>query len=315
MQKTNRFDGCGEHLEPDQEGGKRMQNALTVDVEDWYMTNGLDIDPSRWHEFEERVVPNTLELLELFEAYGVKATFFILGCVAERYPSLVEQIARKGHEIGSHGGWHRLLTTLTLDQFREDLRYSKRVLENISGRIVRLYRAPSWSVVPERYEVLRILKEEGFDCDSSMQPFRTPISGAFGTPHEPFEPVLGGKLVGVVEFPPTVLKLASVTIPFSGGFYLRAVPYPIVQFALKRVNRTRPGMIYVHPWEIDPDPPRIQASAFIRFIQYYRLAGTKRKLERLLKDFSFAPLGSLLHDRPYPHFSLDTIPYQGEAGK
>lgn len=281
-----------------------MQNAITVDVEDWYMTNGLNIDPSKWPEYEDRVVPSTIKLLELFGKYRIRGTFFILGCVAEKHPDLVRRIASEGHEIGSHGGWHRLLTTMTLDEFREDLRYSKRILEQISGHHVRLFRAPSWSVVPKSYGIFRVLKEEGFICDSSMQPFRTPLSGTFGTPHAPFEPVLDGDSVGLVEFPPSVTNYCGITLPFSGGFYLRAMPYPIIRWALGRVNRTRPGMIYIHPWEVDPEQPSVRASAFVRIIQRYKLRSTYPKLERLLQEFRFVPLGQLLGKIEYPKHAL-----------
>lgn len=281
-----------------------MQNALTVDLEDWYMTSGLDIAPSRWHEYEDRVVQNTQILLKLFDRHRVKGTFFVLGCIAEKYPELVREIVIHGHEIGSHGGWHRLLTSQTIEQFREDLRYSKRVLEEVSGQTIRLYRAPSWSLEPSRYEALRILEEEGFVCDSSIQPFWTPLSGVRGAPHMPFQPVLDERTLGLVEFPPTVARVAGMTMPFSGGFYLRAMPYPIVRWALKRINRTRPGMIYLHPWEIDPNLPKIKTSLSVTLVQYYGLSSMKPKLERLLDAFEFVPLGHILEKIDYPRIPL-----------
>jgi polysaccharide deacetylase family protein (PEP-CTERM system associated) len=283
-----------------------MRNALTVDVEDWYMTNGLDIDPSEWHRFEDRVVPNTTVLLDLFDRYNVKGTFFVLGCVAQKHPQLVEEIARRGHEIGSHGGWHRLVTTQTLEQFREDLRFSKQTLEGITGQRIELYRAPSWSIAPSRFGALKILAEEGFVCDSSMQPFQTPLSGIAGAPVKPFRPVLDGEPLGLTEFPPTVAEVGGMKVPFSGGFYLRAVPYPLIKWALKRVNRTRSGMIYVHPWEVDTQQPKIKTSAFIRVIQYYGLTMTERKLDRLLRDFAFEPLGGLISGQSYAPHPLHT---------
>ena len=281
-----------------------MLNAVTVDVEDWYMTNGLDIDPSEWHKYEDRVVRNTTTLLDLFDRYAVKGTFFILGCVAERHPRLVKEIADRGHEIGSHGYWHRLVTSQTLDHFRHDVRSSKEILERITGRRVELYRAPSWSISPERFHALKILAEEGFVCDSSMQPFQTPLSGISGAPKTPFTPVLDGESLGLSEFPPTVTELAGMSIPFSGGFYLRAVPYQLVKWALNRVNKVRPGMIYIHPWEVDTAQPRAKTSAFIRTIQYYGLNGTKGKLERLFRDFSFRPLGEIINGESYPPHRL-----------
>lgn len=281
-----------------------MLNALTVDVEDWYMTNGLDIDPSEWHKYEDRVVRNTTTLLDLFDQYAVKGTFFILGCVAEKHPALIEEIAERGHEIGSHGYWHRLVTSQTLDQFRQDIRSSKDILERLTGRKVELYRAPSWSISPDRYGALKILSEEGFVCDSSMQPFQTPLSGIAGAPKTPFRPALDGEPLGISEFPPTVTELAGMSVPFSGGFYLRAVPYPLVKWALNRVNKTRPGMIYIHPWEIDTAQPRAKTSVFIRTIQYYGLNGTKEKLERLFREFSFRPLGEIINGQSYPPHQL-----------
>lgn len=282
-----------------------MDNALTVDVEDWYMTNGLDIDPAEWPKYEDRVAASTSVLLGLLDRYRARGTFFVLGCVAERHPELVKDIAARGHEIGSHGYWHRLVTRQTLDEFRQDVRLSKETLERIVSREVRFYRAPSWSIAPNRYEALRILAEEGFVCDSSLQPFRTPLSGVSGSPKAPFAPVLDGEALGLTEFPPTVAELAGASVPFSGGFYLRAMPYPFVRWALRQVNRTRPGMIYVHPWELDPEQPRVKTSMFVRTIQYYGLGGTSRKLERLLRDFRFRPLGEIVEELgSFPPHSL-----------
>ncbi|WP_336787921.1 DUF3473 domain-containing protein [Paenibacillus sp. MMO-177] len=291
-----------------------MRNALTVDVEDWYMTNGLNIPPSEWHRYDDRVVGSTTGLLDLFDRYKVKGTFFILGSVAQRHPGLIEDIARRGHEIASHGYWHQLVTSQSLEAFREDVRDSKEILERITGRTVTLYRAPSWSMEPERYEALNILAEQGFVCDSSMQPFRTPLSGIAGAPHQPFTPLLNDMETGVIEFPPSVTEVAGMTVPFSGGFYLRAIPYAFVKWALSRVNKTRPGMIYIHPWEIDPGQPRVQTSAFIKLIQYYGLNGTVSKLEQLLNDFSFQPLGEVIRSHTnYPKHRLYTPGYKQAA--
>ncbi|MET3267732.1 UNVERIFIED_CONTAM: polysaccharide deacetylase family protein (PEP-CTERM system associated) [Paenibacillus phyllosphaerae] len=283
-----------------------MDNALTVDVEDYYMTNGLAIPPAQWSRYEDRIVGSTMGLLDLFAEYRVRGTFFVLGCVAERHPELVREIARRGHEIGSHGTWHQLVNEQSLEEFRADIRASKSILETITGMSVRLYRAPSWSIGPGRYEALRILAEEGFSCDSSIQPFHTPLSGVAGAPVAPFRPVVDGLPADLVEFPPSVTKVGGVTVPFSGGFYLRATPYSFVKWALKRVNKARPGMIYVHPWEIDASQPRLPANPLIRFVQYYGLGDTKKKLRRLLEDFSFRPLGEILQGQHYKPELLHT---------
>ncbi|MBL0389009.1 DUF3473 domain-containing protein [Tumebacillus sp. ITR2] len=282
-----------------------MRNALTVDVEDWYMTSDFSFDVSTWNQYEDRVVGSTMLLVELFDHYKVQGTFFILGCVAERHPELVEAIARRGHEIASHGGWHQMINRMSLEEFRDDLRYSKQVLEGITGKSVRLFRAPSWSITPDRYEALRILAEEGFHVDSSLQPFRTPLSGVSGSPHTPFQPVLNDETLSLLEFPPTVLKKAGMTIPFCGGFYLRTLPTWFLIWALRQVNAERSGLIYVHPWEFDPEQPRLDAAPHIKFIHYYGLNGTMKKLERLLQTFQFTTLGEIIGLQPnYPPVAL-----------
>lgn len=281
-----------------------MINALTVDVEDWYQTSDFNFDLSDWPGFEDRVVGSTMELLELFDRYRVQGTFFVLGCVAEKHPGLIREIVNRGHEIGSHGGWHRLVTSMTPEQFRADVRYSKQLLEDITGKKVEFYRAPSWSIVPKCYEAFRILNEEGLVCDSSLQPFRTPLSGVSGTPHLPFYPVLSGSELNLLEFPSCVLKMGSLTLPFSGGLYMRTLPYSIIKWALKRVNRERPGMIYVHPWEIDTGQPRLKAAPLVRLAHYHNLGTMKVKLEKLLQDFRFAPLSAVIHGKDYPAMEL-----------
>ncbi|WP_186446013.1 XrtA system polysaccharide deacetylase [Paenibacillus cremeus] len=279
---------------------------MTVDVEDWYQTSDFKIDPSEWHTYEDRVVNNTMNLLELFDRYQVKGTFFTLGCVAEKHPGLIREIVKEGHEIASHGGWHRLVTGMTRDQFREDVRSSKRLLEDISGQQVVFFRAPSWSIAPECYDVLRILEEEGYLCDSSLQPFQTPLSGVTGAPHTPFYPVLGGKKLELLEFPSCVLKTSGITVPFSGGLYLRTLPYAMIRWALNKVNTTRPGMIYVHPWEIDTTQPRIKSSLFARLTHYHNLGSTMPKLEKLLQEFSFKPLSEIIEEKSYAGVALTT---------
>lgn len=280
-------------------------NAMTVDVEDWYMTNGLNVPRSAWHSCEDRIVPSTMRVLDLFERYSVKATFFVLGCVAEKHPSLVERIAAAGHEVGTHGQWHRMLTEMSVDEIVEDVMQSKRVLERITGKPVRMFRAPSWSITPETYRMLPLLEREGFVCDSSIQPSRTPLSGIAGAPEEPFHPVVDGRRLDLLEFPALVFGWGKWKIPFGGGFYLRALPYRFVRSALQQVNLRRPGMIYVHPWEFDPDQPRLRTSPLIRLAQYYRLEDTAPKVERLLQDFRFATVGEVLSANVFADMPLN----------
>jgi polysaccharide deacetylase family protein (PEP-CTERM system associated) len=285
--------------------GARLKNALTIDVEDWYQTSALRIDISQWPLQEDRVERNTYKLLALLDKHRVKATFFVLGCVAQKHPELIRSIAHAGHEVGSHGVWHRMLSELTLEEFREDLRESRRILEELTGKQVTFYRAPSWSMSSDRYEVLNVLSEEGFICDSSIQPFATPFSGINGSPDQPFHPIVGGKTLDLLEVPSSVLRIGKLTLPFSGGFYLRALPYFYVSWVLRQINRSKPGMIYVHPWELDTDFPKLKVSFPVKLAQYYRLKSTERKLDRLLNEFEFAPLGEIIRERLYPDIPLN----------
>jgi polysaccharide deacetylase family protein (PEP-CTERM system associated) len=283
-------------------------NVLTVDVEDYYQTNGLNISENSWSQYESRVEKNTRKLLDQFENHQVRGTFFIVGHIAKQFPSLVKEIASKGHEIGSHSNMHRMLTSLDPSSFREDVRISKSLLEDISGQAVVQYRAPSWSLNSERYEWLGILEEEGYLIDSSIQPFRTPLSGSSNAPIAPFRPIINGKQLSIIEFPSTVWNWGHIRIPFSGGLYLRVMPNRVFRALMKSINRTRSGMVYIHPWEIDPSQPRIPVSPLIRFAQYYRLGATEAKLEWLLKEFDLNPLGyvvdTLLRESKIPNVAL-----------
>lgn len=284
-------------------------NALTVDVEDYYQTSGLNIPAELWSGFENRVEDNTLRLLECFEKHKVHGTFFIVGNIAQRFPSLVKEIAGKGHEIGSHSNMHRMLNSMNSHVFREDIHTSRCMLEDISGQAVTQYRAPSWSLNSERYEWLAILEEEGYKIDSSIQPFQTPLSGTKGAPIMPFRPIINGKQLSIIEYPSTVWNWGPLRIPFLGGLYLRSMPLKVIGRLLQSINYTRTGMIYIHPWEIDPDQPRIHTNLMIRFAQYYRLDATERKLDWLLDNFAFHPLGyvveTLLQRSEIPNIKLN----------
>lgn len=268
-----------------------MRNILTVDVEDWFQTNDFNIPVESWGAYRSRVAENTRRMLDLFDKYDVKGTFFILGCIALEHPDLVAEIDRRGHEIGSHGGWHRLVSLQSTEEFRRDLLFSKNVLEDIIRKPVTLYRAPSWSISETSLQALEVLCEEGFVCDSSIQPFRTPLSGISGAPSIPYYPIVDGKRLPILEYPPTILEIKKLRIPFSGGFYLRAAPYSLVSWALKELNRTRPGMIYIHPWEIDGEHPDLRAPSHRKFIHYHNLRTAPVKLEKLLQHFQFGTLG------------------------
>lgn len=281
-----------------------MDNVLTVDVEDWYMTSDLNIPVDQWDHFEDRVQGNTLRILDLFDEYQVKGTFFVLGCVAQKFPAMVREIARRGHEVGSHGTWHQLLTHMTRTQIYDDIAKSKFILEELTGQQVQCYRAPSWSISSERFYVWDILEDLGFTVDSSLQPFRTPLSGIRRAPTQPFHPIVNGRQLSILEFPPAVARVWGQTVPFSGGLYLRVWPSRIIKFLLSHVNRTQPGSIYVHPWEFDEQQPQIAQSPLIRFTHYHNLHTTENKLHALLEEFAFVRLKDVIETNSYPAINL-----------
>lgn len=281
-----------------------MRNALTIDVEDWYHAHDLGIEPEQRDGLEDRVEYGTDVFLELLARHNTRGTFFILGEVACRHPNLVKRIAAAGHEIGSHGSRHTLIYRQTRTEFQADLLSSKQILEDLTGKEIRIYRAPSWSISPGTLWVLQVLEEEGFVCDSSIQPFRTPLSGMKGAPVVPFHPVINGKRLNLIEFPPTVLEIGRCRVPFAGGLYLRLLPFSFIAKALARVNKQRPGLVYAHPWETDMEQPRLKVSVLTRITHYYNLRSTRTKLARLIRNFSFSPLGDLIKNGDYPAYPV-----------
>ncbi len=273
-------------------------------MEDWYHAHDLKLEPECWEGLADRVEAGTDVLLELLAGNNVRGTFFILGWVAGRHPQLVKRIAGAGHEIGSHGSRHRLIYRQTREEFRRDLLSSRQILEDLTGKEINIYRAPSWSISAGTLWALEILEEEGFRCDSSIQPFRTPLSGLPGAPVAPYHPVINGRKLNLVEFPPTVLPVGRCRLPFAGGFYLRVLPYRLIRWALTRVNRQNPGLVYVHPWETDLAQPRLKVPLLTGITHYFNLSTTVLKLTALCRDFSFAPLGEVIKGVCYPSCPL-----------
>lgn len=271
-------------------------NAMTVDVEDYFQVSAFDAAVPRgsWDGMESRVVRNTERLLELFAGAGVRGTFFVLAWVAERFPGLVRQIATAGHEIASHGYGHRLVYDLTPDAFRDDVRRSKQVLEAAAAVPVRGYRAPSYSVTTRSLWALDVLVEEGFHYDASIFPIH---HDRYGIPDSPRHPYRISRPAGtIVEAPGSTVRVGWMNLPVAGGGYFRLLPYGWTRWGIGRLNHRerRPAIFYIHPWEIDPDQPRIAAGAVSRLRHYRNLAQTERRLSRLLSDFRFATLGELL---------------------
>ena len=273
-----------------------ITNAFTVDVEDYYHVSGFAgvVKRSEWDSYPSRVVNNTRRVLKLLERSGVTATFFVLGHVAKQHPEIVKEIAQDGHEIACHSYWHRLVYDLTPEEFREDLRQSLDVLQQITGTKVEIYRAPSFSITRRSQWALDILCEEGVCCDSSIFPIvhdRYGIPGAEPAPH--WLETAHGKLL---QFPPSIYAIGRFNLPVSGGGYFRLLPYRVTRHCLASVNqrRERPFLFYIHPWEVDPDQPRIAGSRGARFRHYVNLEKTEAKLERLLADFSFASVSTVM---------------------
>lgn len=267
-----------------------VPNALTVDVEDYFHVSALapSIERKSWASRESRVVANTKRLLELFDQSGVKGTFFVLGWVAEHYPQLVTEIAARGHEVACHGLSHRLVYDQSPEEFHEETRRSKELLEDITGVEVLGYRAASYSIVRESLWALDILVEAGFAYDSSIFPVRHDrygIPGAERIPHRLSTP-LGAS---IVEWPLATAQVLGCALPVAGGGYFRLLPYWLTRWGLASINRTesQPFIFYLHPWEIDPGQPRVAASLLSRLRHYTNLDKCEARLQRLLGEFRF----------------------------
>jgi polysaccharide deacetylase family protein (PEP-CTERM system associated) len=273
-----------------------MLNALTVDVEDYFQVSAFDgvVPRSHWDRFERRVVANTHRLLDLFDAAGVHATFFVLGWVSEREPALVRAIADGGHEIGSHGYGHRLLYEQNARIFAEDLRRANRSIEDASGRAVLGYRAPSFSITRGSQWALDVLAEQGYAYDASVFPIHHDRYGLPGAARHPYVEHRAGRRL--VEAPGTTVQVGGMVLPAAGGGYFRLYPYALTRWAIRRVNvRDRqPAIVYIHPWEVDPDQPRVRVGLATRLRHYVNLRRTEPRLRRLVRDFRFAPLADVL---------------------
>jgi polysaccharide deacetylase family protein (PEP-CTERM system associated) len=271
-------------------------NALTVDVEDYFHVEAFAsrISPDDWHTFELRVERNVNLILEILTKHGSCATFFILGWVAKRLPRLTREIADAGHEIGCHGHLHRHVHKQTPEQFRLDVRAARQCLMDQTQKPVYCYRAPSFSITKSTLWALDILAEEGFKIDSSIFPVRHDL---YGMPDSDRFPHWRSQ---IFEFPPTTIRRAGNNFGVAGGGYLRLLPYGITRWAIREVNETegQPAMVYFHPWELDPEQPRISAPLRSRLRHYTNLGGMREKIERLLKDFRFSTVSEVCKSLP-----------------
>lgn len=268
--------------------GSRVRNAMSVDVEDYFQVEAFAnrIDRGDWDRFEWRVEQNTRRVLHLFSEQHVKATFFVLGRVAERCPGLVRRIVDDGHELASHGYEHYRVSDQLPGQFRVDVRRTKQVLEDVSGTAVLGYRAAGFSIGPATLWAHDILAEEGYRYSSSIYAIKHYFDGTLDAPRLPYCP----RGDGFLEIPLTTCTLFGRNIPCSGGGFFRLLPYAVSRWAISRVNGKdkRPCVFYFHPWEIDRRQPRIAGISLKgRFRHYINLGRTEPRLIQLLRDFAW----------------------------
>lgn len=273
-----------------------MLNAFSVDLEEYFQVANFDhcIDRRRWPELPSRAEAQTHRLLDLCDRTGTRATFFVLGWLAERQPQLVRAIAARGHEIACHGYGHELLYQIGPERFREDVKRARGVIEDAVGAQVAGYRAPSFSITSQSLWALEILAEEGFAFDSSIFPVR---HHRYGIPEFPREPVRLALPSGasIVEFPLTTLAWGPLRFPVAGGGYLRLLPFALLRWGIGRlVASQRPTVLYVHNWEIDAEQPRQQVSALVRWNHYHNLERVEERLSTLLERTRYAALRDVI---------------------
>lgn len=278
-----------------------MKNIFTIDTEDWYHANYEDGMFAGHKEMISTVEANVDRYLELFSMHHVKATFFILGAVAEAHPKMIRKIAAQGHEIASHGYGHQLVYQQKPREFREDVMKSKVILEDLTGSGVKGYRAPSWSITERSLWALDILDKLGFRYNSSIFPTKNFL---YGIPYAPrFVHGCGiyGKInIEILNVPPSTKKFMNIFkgrgIPFSGGAYFRLLPGRVIEMFTDEINKKegKPVVFYLHPREIDPHQPRLELSMRDRWIHYYGIRGCEKKLVRILKKYEFETMASML---------------------
>lgn len=264
---------------------ERQINAFSVDVEDYFQVSALApyIRREDWDSLPCRVEANVERILSLLDEAGHKGTFFTLGWIAQRYPDMVRRIARAGHEIASHGSAHLRATDQSPEQFYEDIDSAKKLLEDLSGQAVKGYRAPSFSIGARNPWALDCIARAGYRYSSSIYPVKHDHYGMPDAPRFPYR-----SREGLIEVPVTTARVGSRNLPAGGGGYFRLLPYALSRWLIRRVNEQdrQPAMFYFHPWEIDPDQPRVAGTdPKTRFRHYVNLARTEPRLRQLLRDF------------------------------
>jgi polysaccharide deacetylase family protein (PEP-CTERM system associated) len=291
--------------EPD---GKLTTSILSVDVEDYFHVEAFAdvVERDAWDGYACRVEANTQRLLDLFDRYEVKATFFILGWVAEKYPGLVAEITRRGHEPACHSYWHRLVYRLTPETFAADTLRAKEAIEQAAGRAVHGYRAPSYSVTRNSLWALDVLAESGFRYDSSIFPIRHDVYGIPDAPRHPFAVQSNGGTM--VEYPISTVRVGGANLPVGGGGYLRIFPFWYTRMGYQRLQREGlPMIVYTHPWEIDAAQPRLRGRLRSRLRHYSNLRSTYSRLEGLLDMGRFTSFEAAGLDGTARPFKLSTL--------
>lgn len=271
-------------------------HILSVDVEDYFQVEAFAdcVRVDSWDRWPSRVERNTRRVLEIFARYDVKATFFFVGWIAERFPFLVREVQDQGHEVACHSYWHQCIYKLTPDQFRADTKRAMAVIQEAAGVAVKGYRAPSWSITRQSLWALEILKDLGFIYDSSVFPIHHDLYGLPGAKRFPYQHSFSDGAV-LPEYPPTTVKVASATLPAAGGGYLRLMPLLYTEFAFRQIESLgEKVMVYFHPWEVDPEQPRIAAALKSRFRHYSKLNRMEHNITHLLRNYKFKPFRDIV---------------------
>ncbi len=273
----------------------KPKNAMTVDVEDYFQVSAFEpyIDKKQWDSLPHRVENNTNRILDLFSQNDIKATFFTLGWVAERYPSLIKRIVSDGHELASHGYEHIRVTEQTQIEFREDITRTKKLLEDFSGHEVKGYRAASYSIVSKNLWALDVLQEAGYQYSSSIYPVKHDLYGIPDAPRFMYQPIDNKDFK---EIPITTLRIFEKNLPCGGGGFFRLYPYFFSKWAFKTINlkEKQSGIFYFHPWEIDPGQPRQKQLSFkTKFRHYLNLSKMENRISSLLQDFEWDTMAAI----------------------
>jgi polysaccharide deacetylase family protein (PEP-CTERM system associated) len=269
----------------------RVRHHFTVDVEEYFQVSAMEpyVERRNWEGIVPRIDVGQRIILDMLGERDARGTFFVLGWIAHRHPHIVRAIADAGHEVASHGWGHERVTTLTPDQFRTSIRDSKRALEDLTGKPVLGYRAPSFSIVRGSEWAFDMLLEEGYRYDSSLFPVRRAGYGYLGGGRDPYE--IQRPTGTLAEVPPATIRCAKALLPAAGGAYLRLFPYALVRAGLRSAERRGvPGTFYIHPWELDPDQPRLPVNMKTRIRHYGGLNRTAPRIRRMLREFAFQPI-------------------------